>query len=250
MKQLIICLFLLSIGYSQRKTIHVFVSLCDNEHQGIVKVPEQLGDGQKPSSNLYWGALYGVKTHFKKAKEWKLIYSLGSRNPIILERLLFKHVTKDVYLLADAYDGRNIKDCMEDFLMATNGQKEQEISYQNKSLTFGGKSNLVAFIGHNGLMDTSIDVNYVPKKGEKIETIILACKSKEYFTDEVKKANGDPLLWTTNYMAPEAYVLKAAIDGWILKETKNQVAERAAQAYNNYQKCGITGARRLFTSGF
>ncbi len=250
MKHLLIYFFLLSISYSQTKTVHVFVSLCDNKYQGIVKVPEQLGNGQIPASNLYWGALYGLKTHFKKSKDWKLVSTLKSDNPIILERLLFKHVSEDVYLLADAYNGKNIRECMEHFLMAVNGQREQKVVYQNKSLIFGGKSNLASFIGHNGLMDTSVDVKYVSKTTNKVETIILACKSKDYFIEDIKNAGGKPLVWTTNYMAPEAYVLKAALDGWINKESTSQLVERAAQAYNTYQKCGINGARRLFTGGF
>ena len=48
--------------------VHVFVPLCDNEHQGIVPVNKSLGDGFNPHSNLYWGALYGVKTHLKNIK--------------------------------------------------------------------------------------------------------------------------------------------------------------------------------------
>jgi hypothetical protein len=51
-------------------------------------------------------------------------------------------------------------------------------------------------------------------------------------------------------MAPEAYTLKAAIDGWMLNETGAQIDERAAQAYHKYQNCGIRGARNLFTTGF
>ena len=42
--------------------VHVVVALCDNEHQGIVPVPATLGNGQDPRNNLYWGALYGVRT--------------------------------------------------------------------------------------------------------------------------------------------------------------------------------------------
>jgi len=37
----------------QQKTIHVFVALCDNEFQGIVPVPESLGNGKKYQTNLY-----------------------------------------------------------------------------------------------------------------------------------------------------------------------------------------------------
>jgi len=49
---------------------------------------------------------------------------------------------------------------------------------------------------------------------------------------------------------PEAYTLKAAIDGWILNETGGEIDERAAQMYHQYQKSGIKGARNLFTRGF
>ena len=84
----------------------------------------------------------------------------------------------------------------------------------------------------------------------KKDVIILACYSKDYFAPEIRKAAANPVLWTTHLMAPEAYTLKAALDGWILKEDPELIEERAALEYNRYQKCGITGARRLFTSGF
>ena len=46
------------------RTVHVFVALADNEHQGIVPVPAKLGNGEDPEHNLYWGSAYGVKTFF------------------------------------------------------------------------------------------------------------------------------------------------------------------------------------------
>ena len=55
------------------KTIHVFVALCDNRYQGIVPVPAKIGNGQDAATNLYWGAVYGIKTFFNKSSEWKLI---------------------------------------------------------------------------------------------------------------------------------------------------------------------------------
>lgn len=41
----IVCLFMSFICYGQTKTIHVFVALCDNANQGVVPVPEGLGNG-------------------------------------------------------------------------------------------------------------------------------------------------------------------------------------------------------------
>jgi hypothetical protein len=51
-------------------------------------------------------------------------------------------------------------------------------------------------------------------------------------------------------MAPEAYTLKAALDGWIAGENREQIRDRAAEAYDKYQKCGARAARRLLTTGW
>ncbi len=51
-------------------------------------------------------------------------------------------------------------------------------------------------------------------------------------------------------MAPEAYVLKATLDGWILSEGGEQIRRRAAEAYNKYQRCGLKGAMNLLASGW
>ena len=51
-------------------------------------------------------------------------------------------------------------------------------------------------------------------------------------------------------MAPEAYTLKAALDGWIAGENREQIRGRAADAYDKYQKCGVGAARRLFATGW
>lgn len=244
-------LFISICAKAETKTIHVFVALCDNLHQGIVPVPKAIGDGKDPKRNLYWGCGYGVKSFFQlKTTDWKLVSTLKSTNSHILERILFKHKTKDVYILADAYDGEKIKDCIEDFLKASNKQSVQMVDYNSKKLSFGGGSNLVSYVGHDGLMEFNAEVTYKPVTGKKIDVIILSCYSKEFFQNEVKKAHAHPILWTTHLMAPEAYTLKSAIDGWILNETGTQIKERAAQTYNKYQKCGIKGARNLFTSGF
>jgi hypothetical protein len=80
--------------------------------------------------------------------------------------------------------------------------------------------------------------------------VILACASKPYFQALLRPTGAQPLLSTTNLMAPEAYVLKAAVDGWILGEPGEQVRQRAAKAYDKYQKCGMKGALRLFATGW
>jgi len=242
---------LCSHASAQTKFIHIFVALCDNEHQGIVPVPKSIGNGKNPATNLYWGAAFGVKTFFqRKATDWKLIGNFKPDTPEVLERLLFKNCEKDIYLLADAYNGEKIKTCIDGFLRAANGQNPLQVKNDSVLLNFGGSSDLLAYIGHNGLMDFQVSIDYLTSGKKMRDVIILACFSKSYFSPDIINAKAFPLLWTTNLMAPEAYTLKAAIDGWILNETGSQIKERAAQTYNQYQKCGLRGARALFITGF
>ena len=248
---LIVMMLMMAKAYSQDRTIHVYVALCDNEFQGIVPVSPKLGNGKDTRSNLYWGATYGVKSFLQlKTKDWQLVNSIESSNPYILERILFRHMTQDVFILADAYDGERIQECTTAFLKASNQQNEVKIQYETKELCFGGGADLMAYVGHDGLMDFTVNETYQKVERKKKDVIILACYSRDYFSPEIRKAQANPLLWTTHLMAPEAYTLKAAIDGWMAEETGAQIEERAAQAYNAYQKCGIRGARNLLTTGF
>ncbi len=234
---------------NKSKFIHVFVALCDNINQGIVKVPAAIGNGQDPDRNLYWGAAYGVKSYFKKQADWKLIRT-EQRSGTILERCLFKHKTENVYLVADAYDGSKIKQATIDFLKSCAGSFDDFVLNGSDTLYSGGNANLLAFIGHDGLMDFSINEKYSHVNDKKRDAVILACISKKYFSAHVKATGANPILWSNGLMSPEAYTLKAAIDGWIKNETGEQIRNRAASAYHQYQKCGVKGARNLLSTGW
>lgn len=232
------------------KVIHVFVALCDNEYQGIVPVPEQIGNGQDPFNNLYWGAGFGVKTYFdRKSDNWTLIKTIKNPTPIILERVVFKNTETNTFLIADAYDGAEIKQTVIDFLHASTGQFKDTILIDSTQLFIGGNANLIAYIGHNGLMDFHVNEKYKVNRKNTRDIIILACYSKSYFKPYMEKFNTNPLVWSNGLMSPEAYTLKWAIDGWIKGESNEQIVERARKAYNHYQKCGMNGASNLLSTG-
>jgi hypothetical protein len=232
------------------KLIHVLVALCDNESQGIVPVPARIGNGDDPANNLYWGARFGVKTFFKRASDWKLIAETRNPRAGILERLVFKHQDKNIHLIADAYRGREIKRCVADFFEFSAGRASETITANSVELQAGGGADLVAYVGHDGLMDFSLDSYPQKADDRRRDAIMLACISKRYFAEPLRKTGARPLLWTTGLMAPEAYVLKAAMDGWVLNENEEEVRRRAATAYNQYQRCGVNAALRLFSSGW
>jgi hypothetical protein len=250
----LIVVILLPAQESQVRTIHVFVALADNQNQGIVPVPARLGNGFDPEHNLYWGAAAGVKTFFARSSDWALLHCAAKPYPAVLERCVFKHKDSEIYLVADAYQGDQIKQAILDFFDAAAGGKAEIISVPAGAraieIPVRAGSSLVAYVGHDGLMDFSLPS--VPHQRDRAhrEAIILACASRQYFGDALKSSGSYPLLWTTNLMAPEAYTLKAALDGWINHESNDQIRERAAIAYDKYQKCGLRGARRLFATGW
>ena len=69
--------------------------------------------------------------------------SMTSENPKILKRVLFKHKNSETFLLADAYDGKCIKEAITHFLEASAGNNLQEITINDRKLPFGGNSNLL-----------------------------------------------------------------------------------------------------------
>ncbi|MCC6369434.1 MAG: hypothetical protein IT236_00370 [Bacteroidia bacterium] len=223
--------------------------MCDNKYQGIVPVPPKIGNGQDVNSNLYWGCGFGVRSYFKKSADWQFIKTLKPGNKI-LERLVFKHRTKNTYLVADAYDGQFIKDCTLDFLRACSGQLKDTICLKEKTLGILGHSKLITYTGHDGLMDFELSDQFANTDGKKRDCIILACYSKHYFGPHIKQTLANPLVWTTGLMCPETYTLHDAITGYLNKETKEQIRTRAALAYHKFQKCGEKAARNLLVSGW
>lgn len=236
-------------AHAAPQTIHVLVALADNEHQWIAPVPDSLGNGDKPQQNLYWGALYGLKTHFKKSEHWELLSS-SSVDEIILERLIFKHRQADVYLVADAYRGKEILQALKDFLSYSAGQEPLTLTRQDPPLPIQGDADLVTYIGHNGLMEPWLRLRINMMDLEPADTgkdaIVLACQSRNYFNKRLQAVNARGVLLTNANMAPEAYTLEAALEAWIVGGESAQIRENAAQAYSRYQKIGIKAARGLF----
>ena len=217
-------------------------------------MPAALGNGDDAARNLYWGATFGVKTFFKKAAEWREIATVRQPKSYILERSIFEDRTHSVFLVADAYRGIEIKQALSDFFHAAAGLQEREPLYSSPNGAAAYKvasdSDLVVYVGHDGLMDFSLSLDFPQQAASNRSAIILACASRSFFADLLRASGARPLLWTTGLMAPEAYTLKAALDGWILKEDQESIRRRAAAAYSQYQKCSLAASLRLFSASW
>lgn len=264
--RLVLVLILSAPGslWAENRVIHVLVALCDNETQGIVPVSAQLGNGDDPAKNLYWGAMYGVSTHLRKHKDWEFKEKILNPSNVIYERLIFKSKSGDTFIVADAYAGRHIKQCTEDLLKFASGQDKMEVATSSGKLTAGGGADLLVYMGHNGLMDFELekfpvaydgslsllefpqDAAPVLSDGRKRPVAVFSCLSERFFKDILILAGAEPLILTRDLMAPEAYILAALAEGWMKDERGEVLRDRVAAAYNAYQKCGLKAAKRTF----
>ena len=241
------------------KFVHVFVALCDNKNQGIVKVPAALGNGQDPDGNLYWGAMYGLRTFFRKSTDWRELKApTAPASKAVLDRVVFESADAldgPTYVIADAYDGARMTEALTDFFHSAAGRRTGTVEVTaggvRLQLPAAGRADLVCFVGHNGLMDTPL-ADY-PAYGGKInppEAVVLACKSHAYFAGPLRKAKCSPLVTTTGLMAPEAYSLDAILRAWAAGKDADACRRAAALAYGEYQKdCSLPAAMRLFLAG-
>jgi len=237
--------------------VHVVVALCDNANQGIVPVTKTLGNGQNPRTNLYWGAAFGLKTYFSRQSGFKKVKASWDRPSHVLDSVVFKTHPKrngskvDLFIVAEAWDGSQMSGALTRFLRFSAGRDRVPVKVDGleSPILAGGDSALVAFVGHNGLMDMSAPVQPVSlPKAKPRSSIVLACASRYYFHKILTTAGSHSLLLTNGLMAPEAYTLEAALSSFAKGQTSGKVREAAASAYNKYQRCGQKAARGLFSS--
>ncbi len=220
------------------KVIHVLVALCDNEYQGIVKVPKAIGNGDNPETNLYWGCSGGVRAIFHKSAQWQLVKTIKHPRSAVLERAVFLHKASKTLLVADGYQGRHIKRTLEDFFALLAGRQieneYEQVPQLDKRIRAGSNASLIVYVGHNGLMD--IKFESLPNGRSEKQAIVLCCESRQYFQSILNNYGVKPALLTTQLMYPGAMILEEAFEGWIKGETRNQIRIRAGEAYAKNQK--------------
>ncbi len=232
MIRIFLIFLLLSAVARCERSIHVYACLCDNEHQGIVKVGAKIGNGMDPDGNLYWGCSDGLNTYFKNSKLWTSVSKESFDGQHFLRKVVFKHKRTGVLLVAHAYRGDRMKECLEDFLVKSRDS---------------GKGDLVVFIGHNGLMDTKINVPAAAAKDDdQSESIVFACITERYFQKPLAAMNSRPLVLTKSLMYPGAFLLHDVAEVWLNKGDREAMRNAAASAYAKNQKISVKGAKSVF----
>jgi hypothetical protein len=111
-----------------------------------------------------------------------------------------------------------------------------------------GRADFLAFIGHNGLMDFQLPFPNNKRQGKPVPATVLCCMSDSYFTAGLRQAGAEPVLMTKQLMYPGAFLLHAALEGWLRGEKSPQLLDRAARAYAANQGISAKAARGIFVA--
>ena len=204
--------------------VGVFVSLCDNEYQGIAPVPTKIGRGDEPSSNLYWGCADAVGPLLRRSAQWRrpvIFTRFAGQGSAVLEALQCVRADGRVTLRAFAYQGREQKQCLRD--------AEEALS--------SGAFDLVIFVGHNGLMD--FDLPAPRASVSTCDVAVLCCQSQAYFEARLRGAGHRPVLLTRSNMYPGGFIVLALVESYV-KFPRNLTAHRSAAAAAYAKNQGIS----------
>jgi hypothetical protein len=247
--------------------VTVHVCLCDNR-QGIAPVSADLGNGDNPRTNLYWGAMYGVRTFLAQSPAWTLLAELPGQDDL-LKVAVFQRRTMaglawpadvrgkpvEIILVARAWRGMPMESALGAFARDALTAEPVEVRLPNgRTIAAGGASHVVGFVGHDSLMNVSVrqrglfraiaDGGALPVKG----WFALACVSDKYFTPCLGRGHLVRLLATRQFMAPEAYTLDAMLRTFARGGDLPSLRSAAAGAYAKYQKISRRAALGVFTN--
>lgn len=235
MRSFLLAVLMFAVATARGADIRVFVALADNKTQGIIPVPAKIGDGDDAAHNLYWGCDEALPPLFRASADWKFVSREPGAKPAIIERLRFAHQSGRWQLIVEAYRGSAIRECTVDFFQALAGDEPVEAVP------------LVAYLGHDGLMDFTLPEDAIPQRGPGRQAIVLCCISERFFGPHLERAGAHPLLTTTQLMYPGGFILRDALAGWTRGETPAQIRDRAAAAYAKNQGISVKAARGVFS---
>ncbi len=233
--------------------IRVFVPLCSNDQIQCGSGPA--GRAGDLSTNLYWGAVFGARHFFDRKKSgWErlsVIHDVEGE----LERVAYrrwidgaawnrKERVEEIAVLS-AVHGDSIDRAVRTFwnTAALGGS----VSFDDAGTKRTEHIAAVGYAGHDRLMD-GIELPAEPKAstGKALPTFVFACYSEKYFGPALRRVGADPLVTTKALMAPEAYVIDAALTALGDNVTQIALRKRVVAAYAKWQRLEIPVASSMF----
>lgn len=244
--------------------VEVHVPLCDSSI--IACGNAKLGDGDNPETNLYWSTTPGFGEWFaRRGSGWKRVLKQSGKDTGDADVLAI-HVyrrtmtapaawrkagapkTYELDIVVHGWRGKAIDRALAAYAADVSGKGTREITLADHTkLVAGGAAQLVAFVGHNRLMD--LDTFEWPAAGASAKgTIAIACDTAPYMKREVPAATRVPLLMTNDLLFANAAPLEAAVLAFATGGGYAQIRTDATTAYADVQKETFKHVSGVFTN--
>jgi hypothetical protein len=245
--------------------VEVHVPLCD---KSIIPCGnDKLGDGENPETNLYWATTPGFGRWFSRSgsgwKRVKLADPTDTGDKDVLALHVYRRTmqtpaawkkqgapkTFELDVVVRAWRGTAIDRALAVYASEISTGTKREVKLADKTtLDAGGAAQLVAWVGHNRLMDLeSFDwpaASTTQTKG----TIAIACHTAAYMETQVSASTRVPLLMTRDFLFSNAAPLEAAVLAFATGGGYAQIRSDAAAAYAGVQKRPVAKIAGAFTN--
>ena len=243
--------------------VEVHVPLCDNS---IIPCGNpKLGDGENPETNLYWATTPGFGRWFARGGGgWKRVKlaSAETGDKDVLAVHVYRRTqrasanwkkagapaTFELDIVVRAWRGTAIDRALAAYAQDISGGGARDVKLADGgTLAAGGAAQLVAWVGHNRLMD--LESFEWPKASTTTKgTIAIACHTAAYMEEAVPAETRVPLLMTRDFLFANAAPLEAAVLAFATGGTYQQIRGDAATAYAGVQKRPVAKIAGAFTN--
>ena len=244
--------------------VEVHVPLCDNTI--IACGNKKLGDGDNPDTNLYWSTTPGFGAWFaRRGGGWTRVVAraagdTGDRDVLALhvyrrelatpaswrKRGAPKRVELDI--VVHGWRGSAIDRALAAFAVDVSQRGTRDIALPDgTTLAAGGAAQIVAWVGHNRLMD--LERFEWPAAGDDAQgTIAIACDTAPYLKRELSGPKRVPLLMTSDLLFANAAPLEAAVLAFVAGGGYAQIRSAATEAYAKIQNETVRHVGGVFTN--
>lgn len=203
--------------------VRVYVALCDNDSQGIVKVKNPaICDGDQPDRNIYWGTRGGLAGFMRNEKFRLRSRELPSAGPIAVRAVWHKRIAgTDVEIEGIAYRGREIRTAMLDFVRAAHVAQDAP--------------HVVAYVGHNYFLDTEdvrpFEEARLASGTTPLGVLALSCLGDRDIRPYLSREGSAILLLNTNLTYPGAWSIGGLLEGLTRRMSPRALRDAAARAF-------------------
>jgi hypothetical protein len=252
--------------------VQVHVPLCDNS---VIRCGGRgLGDGDSLARNLYWATTEGLAGWMgRRDSGWSLEHretGEAIHEPDVLEVRVWRRLVDlppawrapgmpakfVVRLVGFAWRGTAIDHALSSYLADLYRNQPRVVRWREADgrsveVVAGGAARIVAWAGHNRLMDVAADWSGLAKTeqlGFRKGTLAIACYSADYLRPMVPAPTRVPLLMTASFVMASSAALERGVMAFLAGGDFTAIRAGGAAGYAEGQQRPVEKVRRGFTN--